>query len=114
MNCWTRIILALMLGALAALLVSGYDGAATGTSPQSPASRRASDPAATSQPARYPPRTLRAACNARAGTLRTELDETFHVRVDPPFVVAGNGSPAALARYADSSVRRPAAALWRG
>ncbi|MBL7133847.1 MAG: hypothetical protein ISS78_07100 [Phycisphaerae bacterium] len=78
-----------------------------------PARRAVASPAPVeTRPAKYPPESLVRACNAEAEALRKRLDGTFTIRVDPPFVSAGNMKADQLARYVRGSVLRPARAMW--
>ncbi len=100
-------VAAALMGAIGAAGVMAVRAAAE------PARRGASvAPPAASRPAKYPSDQLVRACKARADALKKRLDGTFSVRVDPPFVSAGNMSAAQLARYTQGSVLRPARALW--
>ena len=61
----------------------------------------------------YPSDELAAASRKSAEALRAKLDKTFSMTVAPPFVIAGNMTPAALQNYAQDSVIRPAAVMWK-
>ena len=107
-------VAAVALGALGAAGVMAVRAADISARPAAaPSSRGASAPTApASRPAKYPPDQLVGACKARADALKKRLDATFSIRVDPPFVSAGNMSAAQLAAYTRGSVLRPARAMW--
>jgi len=52
-------------------------------------------------------------CRQMAAVLETQLDPTFSVLVEPPFVMAGNMRKTDLTAHREQSVVRPAAAMWR-
>ncbi len=68
--------------------------------------------AAAPRPAAYPPAQLIRQCNQASKDLKAKLDETFHIVVDPPFVVAGNMPPADLRACTRGTVLDPAKAMW--
>lgn len=61
----------------------------------------------------FPGEELRAACREAAGETREELDGSFTVVSEPPFVVAGNLPPEELAACIAGSVVRPAETMWK-
>jgi len=97
--------------ALGAMLAAAVVAARPAARPAPPA-RAGENKAAETRPETYPPQALVRACKAQADALRKRLDETFTVRVDPPFVTAGNMSASRLAAYVRGSVVRPARAMW--
>jgi len=56
---------------------------------------------------------LAARCREAASALAVELDDTFDVLVEPPFVLAGNMRKSDLKSHLEHSVLRPAEAMWR-
>ena len=101
-------LLSVAAAGLGALLAAG----AAATRP-APATRpSAENTRAEGRPAKYPPDSLVRACKAQADTLKKRLDGTFNIRVDPPFVTAGNMSVERLSRCALGSVVRPARTMW--
>jgi len=111
-------LLSLAMAALGALVTAGVMAArAAGRSepkPATPPARAAvAAPApAKTRPAKYPSKSLVRACKAEADALRKRLDGTFTIRVDPPFVSAGNTKAGQLALDVRGSVLRPARAMW--
>jgi len=69
--------------------------------------------APTTAPAENIEPSLTQRCRDAAATLEPQLDPTFSVLVDPPFVVAGNMRTTDLAAHMEHSVLRPAAAMWQ-
>ncbi len=58
--------------------------------------------------------TIAEKCDALLATWKTRLDaEGFAYLVSPPFVIAGDGGAAAIARYRDGTIERSARALHR-
>ena len=105
-------LLAVAAGGLAAVIAAGT---AAAPAPRGNAPRRgaaATRPGARPEP--YPNAALVRACGAAADALRKRLDGTFAIRVDPPFVTAGNMTPRRLGEYTRDSVLRPARAMWAG
>ena len=105
---------AIAVGALAAAGVMVVRAADKPSRPTAaPSSRSAPAPRApASRPAKYPSDQLARACKAQADALKKRLDGTFSIRVDPPFVSAGNMTAAQLGVYTRGSVLRPARAMW--
>ena len=62
---------------------------------------------------KYPSDELVSACRAAAEAIEAKLDESFHVAVKPPFVVAGNLPAGQVNRLAEMSVVGPAKAMWK-
>jgi hypothetical protein len=107
----------LVLGAIAAAGASPRAGGRPAGARAGPAATRPSRPpaASASRPASqpYPSDELAEVCRKAADALRAKLDGTFSITVAPPFLVAGNMGHEGLQRYADGSVIRPAAILWK-
>lgn len=103
------------LGALIALGTAATRAAVSGRPDPRPAGatrRRAATTRPAARPAKYPSDDLVRACKAAAAALRKRLDRTFLIRVDPPFVTAGNMKARRLADCTQGSVLAPARAMW--
>jgi hypothetical protein len=51
-------------------------------------------------------------CQREARKLRRQLDSSFRIRVEPPFIVAGDLSAEELDGYVRNNLLRPAKAMW--
>jgi len=102
-----EILLLCAAAALIGILVVGT------ASSSHPAKKTATAPAAQSQLS-YPPPSLIKATAKAAEALKARLDDSFKVITDPPFIAAGNVEPRELRQYMDSSIIKPARALWAG
>jgi len=111
-------LVSLCMAAVGALVAAGVMAARAAGQPEAkPAAPSALAVAPESAPAetreaKYPPESLVRACKTEADALRKRLDGTFAIRVDPPFVSAGNMTADQLAAYVRGSVLRPARAMW--
>jgi hypothetical protein len=110
-SVWVIFVAGLLAGAAGSVvwrqLRSDVPAGADGRDGASVASRRAD-----TAPAEAPGPALAKACSAVGAELARRLGEGGTMRIEPPFVVAGNLPADRLAGYLRWSIHRPAKAMW--